>query len=182
MQAEIGQEIDPLVALARKTVEEFILEGKTTPTSADLGPCAGTFVSLYKGEDLRGCIGTTQPTKPTLAEEIESNAVAACTYDPRFEPVRPEELDYLSYSVDVLTPPESIDDISQLDPKRYGVVVSFAKRRGVLLPDLEGVDTVDRQIEIAMRKGGIPAGAPEMKIERFEVIRHNKGGEARKTK
>ena len=109
---------------------------------------------------LRGCIGTFQPTEPTIAQETVRNAISAATCDPRFSCIRPEELDSIEYTVDVLTPPEPVKDQSELDPRRYGVIVQAGGRRGLLLPDLEGVDTVDEQVGIAMQKAGIPPGTP----------------------
>ena len=111
------------------------------------------------------------PTRENIAREIISNAVSAATRDPRFDPIEPDELKWLEINVDVLSKPEKIDDRNQLDVKKFGVIVSCGSRRGLLLPDLDGVDTVDEQIEIAMKKGGIRAGEP-ITLERFEVVRH----------
>ena len=105
--------------------------------------------------------------------------MAACSQDPRFPPVRPDELDYLSYSVDVLGSPEPVSSLEELDPKRYGVIVTRGFKRGLLLPDLEGVDTVFDQVAIAKRKAGIAPGE-DAKLERFEVVRHSAGGQARR--
>ena len=135
------------------------------------GQAAGTFVSLHASGQLRGCIGTTGPTAASVAWEIVQNAVSACSRDPRFPPVQADELDSLEYSVDVLGEPEAVGSPSQLDVKQYGVIVSCGRRRGLLLPDLEGVDTVEKQIEIARRKGGISAREPYT-LERFQVVRH----------
>ena len=132
---------------------------------------AGAFVSLHKDGRLRGCIGTILPTASCLGEEIVRNAVSAALDDPRFDPVAPSELPRLIYSVDVLSAPEPIAGPDELDPARYGVIVSCGNRRGLLLPDLDGVDTVDQQIDIARRKGGIGAGEP-YRLERFTVVRH----------
>jgi AmmeMemoRadiSam system protein A len=132
---------------------------------------AGTFVSLHKDGRLRGCIGTIQPVRSCVAEEIADNAISAATRDPRFSPVRPEELDSLEISVDVLSEPESISSKSELDVKRYGVIVTSGHRRGLLLPDLDGVDTVDEQLAIAKKKAGIREGEP-CSLQRFEVVRH----------
>ena len=132
---------------------------------------AGAFVSLHMGGRLRGCIGTIGPTQENLAWEIIRNAVSAGTRDPRFPAVRAEELDELEYSVDVLGQPESVDALDQLDPRQYGVIVSFGHQRGLLLPDLDGVDTVEQQIDIARQKGGIRATDPYT-LQRFKVVRH----------
>ena len=132
---------------------------------------AGVFVSIHKDGKLRGCIGTFLPTRDNIAQEIISNAVSAATRDPRFDPIRPEELKWLEINVDVLSAPEKISGPEELDVKRYGVIVSSGSRRGLLLPDLDGVDTVEEQISIARRKGGIHEGE-KITLERFEVVRH----------
>ncbi len=132
---------------------------------------AGAFVSLHKDGMLRGCIGTFLPTQDCVADELCRNAICAATEDPRFSPVRADELDFIEYSVDVLGTPEDIPDSSYLDPKRYGVIVRSGMKRGLLLPDLEGVDTVEEQIDIAKRKAGIGRFEAES-LQRFEVVRH----------
>jgi AmmeMemoRadiSam system protein A len=126
---------------------------------------------LHKNGRLRGCIGTIAPTKANVALEIIQNAVSAGLQDSRFEPVNISELPLLTYKVDVLSEPETIAGPEELDVKRYGVIVSSGNRRGLLLPNLDGVDTVDEQVSIARKKGGIPDNAP-VNLERFEVIRH----------
>jgi AmmeMemoRadiSam system protein A len=166
----------PLVELARKTIENYVQEKRTIEPPEELGPemqgRAGTFVSLHdRRGNLRGCIGTIEPQRPTVAQEVIQNAISAATRDPRFPPVQPEELEELDVKVDVLTEPEPIDSMDQLDPKRYGVIVESGWRRGLLLPDLEGVDTVEYQVDIAMRKAGIRPGEP-MQLYRFEVKRY----------
>lgn len=176
---------DPYVALARASVEGFVTTGRPIARPADtpqelLDERAGVFVSLHKGDDLRGCIGTIAATCHCVADEIIRNGVAAASQDPRFSPVRPDELDWLSYSVDVLGPAESIASPEELDPKRYGVIVTKGWHRGLLLPDLEGVDTADVQLAIAKQKAGLVADEPMVSLERFEVIRHSAGGEARR--
>lgn len=134
---------------------------------------AGAFVSLKKNGQLRGCIGTISPACDNLAEEICANAVSAGTRDPRFPAVGEEELPDLVYDVDVLGKPEEIPDATRLDPSRYGVIVSTPDgRRGLLLPDLDGVDTADKQLAIAARKGDINLGSDDVQLERFEVVRH----------
>ena len=165
----------PLVKLAKETVEKFVLSGETTQIPADLSSemkgRAGVFVSIKENGELRGCIGTFSPCTKNVACEIIHNAISAATQDPRFLPVSPEELNGLEYSVDVLTSPEKVAGKKELDPKKYGVIVKSGERRGLLLPDLEGVDTVDEQISIASIKAGIH---PSEKIElyRFEVKRY----------
>ena len=132
---------------------------------------AGAFVSLHAHGQLRGCIGTTGPTTECVAWEIVQNAVSAGSRDPRFVPVRTDELDSLEYSVDILGEPEAVSSQTELDVKKYGIIVSCGNRRGLLLPDLEGVDTVEQQIEIARQKGGI-SSRERYTLERFEVVRH----------
>lgn len=168
---------DPWVKLARLSLETFVRTGQHLHTLPDGLPkdmtsqTAGAFVSLHAHGQLRGCIGTTGPTTGSVAWEIVLNAVSAGARDPRFLPVSKEELDSLEYSVDVLGQPEPISSPAQLDVKRYGVIVSCGGRRGLLLPDLEGVDTVEQQIDIARQKGGISA-REAYTLERFEVVRH----------
>ena len=168
---------DPWVKLARLSLETFVRTGKRLDTLPDGLPdemtarSAGTFVSLHAHGQLRGCIGTTGPTTENVAWEIVQNAVSACSRDPRFAPVRADELDSLEYSVDVLGMPEPILSPAELDVKRYGVIVSCGGRRGLLLPDLDGVDTVEQQIDIARQKGGI-SSREKYTLERFEVVRH----------
>ena len=168
---------DPYVQLARKTVETYVRTGKKLGVPEGLpeemySRRAGVFVSLKEEGRLRGCIGTIAPVRGSIAEEIIENGISAAAKDPRFHAVEPEELDRLEYSVDVLGETEKIDSPEKLDVKRYGVVVSRGYRRGLLLPDLEGVDTVEEQIEIARRKAGIPEDAEDIRLERFEVVRH----------
>lgn len=168
---------DPWVKLARRSLETYVkTDQRLTSLPEDL-PAemttqqAGAFVSLHKNGQLRGCIGTIAPTCENLAWEIVQNAISACSRDPRFSPVRPNELDELEYSVDVLGAPEPVDSPAALDPKTYGVIVSCGGRRGLLLPDLDGVDSVEAQLSIALQKGGIRENEP-YKIERFKVVRH----------
>ena len=164
----------PLVKLARETVESYVKEGKVPEpgkVTLEMKEKAGVFVSIHKLDELRGCIGTIEPQRETVAEEVIANAVSSATRDPRFPPVAPEELKDLDYSVDVLTTPELVADESQLDPKKYGVIVEAGYRRGLLLPDLEGVDSVDYQIDICRQKGGISPAEP-VKLYRFEVKRY----------
>lgn len=168
---------DEWVRLARLSLETYVRTGRRLDSLPDALPrelteqAAGAFVSLHMGGRLRGCIGTIGPTQENLAWEIIRNAVSAGTRDPRFPAVRAEELDELEYSVDVLGQPESVDALDQLDPRQYGVIVSFGHQRGLLLPDLDGVDTVEQQIDIARQKGGIRATDPYT-LQRFKVVRH----------
>ncbi len=176
--AELRDSEGEYVSLARHTVEEYVRTGKKPVVPDGLSDDmyekkAGVFISLKKDGALRGCIGTIAPVRESIAEEIISNAVSAATRDPRFSPVRADELESLIYSVDVLGEPEEISSPDELDVKRYGVIVSSKGRRGLLLPDLEGVDTVEDQIAIARRKAGIPDREKDVKLERFEVVRHH---------
>ncbi|NLA12601.1 MAG: AmmeMemoRadiSam system protein A, partial [Firmicutes bacterium] len=137
----------------------------------ELAPPAGAFVSLKKGGELRGCIGTVEPVRRSLAEEIIANAVSAGVKDPRFSPVRLEEIAELTVSVDVLLPPERIAGPAELNPEKYGVIVRSGYRSGLLLPALEGIETADEQIAIARRKAGIGPREP-VELYRFEVRRY----------
>ncbi len=163
------------VKIARKALEMKLRQGlapqlpETLP--AELLKPGAAFVSLKKQGALRGCIGTVQPTRNNLAEEIAYNALSAGFNDPRFPPLAPEELDEITISVDVLTEPEKIDDLSQLDPVRYGVIVRKGLRSGLLLPNLEGIDTVEKQLAIAKQKAGIDEQEP-VELYRFEVQRY----------
>ena len=137
---------------------------------------AGVFVSIHKNGALRGCIGTIGPVCENVATEIIQNAVSAGIHDPRFPSVREDELEQLVYSVDVLGETESIEGPKELDVKRYGVIVTKGQRRGLLLPNLDGVDTVEEQIRIARQKAGIGQDEEQVRLERFEVIRHGDKG------
>lgn len=165
------------VALARKSIAYYLQNRKKLPLPDDLPPelieqQAGVFVSLKKGERLRGCIGTFLPNKDNIALEIIENAISSAIHDPRFSPVTLDEVGSLSISVDVLSVPEEIKNNSQLNPKKYGVIVSCGYKKGLLLPDLEGVDTIEQQIDIARQKAGIYADE-DFKIERFEIKRYH---------
>lgn len=167
---------DAYVRLARKTIEVYIRTGSRIEIPEGLpgemySGAAGVFVSVKKEGRLRGCIGTIQAVQGCIAEEIVENAISAASKDPRFSPIEPEELDKLSISVDVLGDTEAVDSPKELDVKRYGVVVTKGYRRGLLLPNLDGVDTVEEQIAIAKQKAGIRE-QEEVSLERFEVIRH----------
>ena len=171
------EEEDAYVALARRSVETYVKTGRKMDIPTGLPDemyerRAGAFVSLKEEGRLRGCIGTIAPVRPSLAEEIIENAVSAAARDPRFPEVKAGELGKLVYSVDVLGEPEEISSPEQLDVKRYGVIVTQDHRRGLLLPDLEGVDTVEQQISIAKMKAGIDEEATDVRLERFEVVRH----------
>lgn len=168
---------DAYIALARKTINTYVETGKILSVSADLPQDmltkrAGTFVSLHKDGQLRGCIGTINPVTANIAQEIINNGISAATRDPRFAPVHADELPYLEISVDILGPIEEHISVKDLDIKRYGVIVTKNGRRGLLLPNLEGVDTVEDQLAIAEQKAGIAVGEAGVELARFEVIRH----------
>lgn len=167
---------DFYVKLAYETIENYILYNKKIDITNDipgelLNNRKGVFVSIHKFGNLRGCIGTFLPTKNSIAEEIIENAINAATKDPRFSKVTKEELDYLEVNVDVLTTPEDIESVKELDTKKYGVIVQNGYRRGLLLPDLDGINTPEEQISIAKKKAGI-LEYEEVMLQRFEVIRH----------
>lgn len=169
-----GSQESEIVALARRAIETYVRDGDIIDPEALVGteyPAqAGAFVSLHRDGDLRGCIGTIAPTSASLAEEVVHNAIEAATRDPRFPSVHAIELSELDIKVDVLHAPESCT-LEDLDPADYGVIVSSGNRRGLLLPDLEGVDDVATQVGIALRKGGI-AAHERCAIERFKVDRY----------
>ena len=170
------QKSDAYVNLARASAEYFVKNGEVMPLPDDVPPellntKAGAFVSVHKFGALRGCIGTIASTQKNLALEIIENAVSAVSKDPRFEPVTEDELKYLDINVDVLGEAEPIKSEAELDVKKYGVIVQSGYKRGLLLPDLDGVDTVEQQVSIARRKGGIAPG-DKVDLFRFEVVRH----------
>ncbi|MFC1950624.1 MEMO1 family protein [Chloroflexota bacterium] len=163
-----------LARLAQKTVETYVKEGKILKPeelTSEMQGKAGVFVSIHKFGGLRGCVGTFEPTKKSVAEETIANAIISATRDPRFLPIASNELKDLSYNVDILTAPEPVGSKDQLDPKKYGVIVEAGLRRGLLLPDLEGVDTVDYQVDICRQKASIALNEP-VKLYRFEVKRY----------
>jgi AmmeMemoRadiSam system protein A len=167
------KQLHPIVKLAKEAVEGYVRHGKVlrpTELTAEMKGRAGVFVSIKKRGELRGCIGTFAPTRSNIAEEVVVNAISSATQDPRFMPVEASELDDLKYSVDVLTEPEPVKSVAQLDPKKYGVIVECGFGRGLLLPDLEGVDSVEEQIRICRAKAGISAEEP-IKLYRFRVER-----------
>lgn len=174
--AAIQDKEDAWVRLARQSLEHYLAHGRPLPRPDGLPEeltqqRAGVFVSLKLEGRLRGCIGTIAATTESVADEIIINAVSAGDADPRFEPVGIAELPRLVYSVDVLGPAEPIASLDELDPERYGVIVSAGRRRGLLLPHLEGVDTAAQQVEIALKKAGL-SQHDHYSLERFEVIRH----------
>ena len=176
--------VDPYVRLARLSVETFVRTGRPAALPSDtpeelLQQRAGAFVTLHERGELRGCIGTISATESSIALEIIRNGIHACSRDPRFEPVRENELDHISYSVDILGKAEAIQSPDELDPHRYGVIVTKGWKRGLLLPNLDGINTVADQLSIAKRKAGIDPTDTDVQLERFEVVRHTRGGQPR---
>ena len=174
--ARLKEKADPFVRLARQSLEHYLVHNTRLKKPADLpeemtNQKAGVFVSLKMDGRLRGCIGTIMPTTADIASEIIQNAISAGLDDPRFEPVSQEELPRLVISVDVLGRAEPISSISELDVKKYGVIVSSRGRRGLLLPNLEGIDSPKQQVDIALQKAGISPKEP-YSMERFVVVRH----------
>lgn len=171
--------MDSYVKLARQTIETYLKENRLIEPPPDLPEemlknKAGVFVSIHKKDgNLRGCIGTFLPTRKNIAQEIIHNAISAAFHDPRFHPVQNEELDDLEISVDVLSKLEPIDSTEKLDVKNYGIIVKADDgRTGLLLPDIEGVDSVDEQILIACQKACINPTKEKFQIYRFTVERH----------
>ena len=180
------------VDLAKKAVESYIEKGEVISPFNNLPKefftqRAGTFVTIMKGNELRGCIGTYLPTKENIAKEIIANAIAAATEDYRFGPIQKEELPYLSYTVYILSKPELVKDLKELNPKKYGIIVKtvpispsgdvvfdghFVAKTGLLLPDLEGVDSVEKQISIACHKGGINPIVEKILIYKFTAKKY----------
>ncbi len=165
-----------VVRIAVRAIESCVREGRVLDARevSDLEPgiegSSGVFVCIKKSGELRGCIGTFQPVRGDVVEEIIHNAAGSCTRDPRFFPVKPDELADLEVSVDILSQPERTE-VSELDPKRYGVIVQAGSRLGLLLPDLEGVEDVETQLAIAKQKAGIRPDEP-VEVFRFTVDRY----------
>jgi len=165
----------PYVSLAQESIHHYLHQREKlscpNPLSKDLKSRSGAFVSIKKLKQLRGCIGTLEPCEPNLAMEIIENALKAALHDPRFSPVTAEELQDLTYSIDVVRPLEKVSSIEELDPRFFGLVVKSNGKQGVLLPDLEGVNSTEEQIQICRSKGKIPDDEPiemyRFKVERF---------------
>lgn len=165
----------PLVDLAIRSVKHHLENGQAlpcpNPLPKEMQDQAGTFVSIKKNGLLRGCIGTISPKYANIAEEVIQNAIKAANEDPRFPAIEIQELKELTFSVDVLTPPEKIDDTKSLDVKRYGLIVSSEDKRGLLLPNMESVKTVDQQLKVCLKKSSIKE-ADNYELHRFEVKRY----------
>ncbi|PIR72068.1 MAG: AmmeMemoRadiSam system protein A [Candidatus Nealsonbacteria bacterium CG10_big_fil_rev_8_21_14_0_10_36_24] len=194
--------MNPYVSLAKMAVESYVKEKKIIKPPEGLPEKflkkkSGTFVTIEKEGQLRGCIGTYLPTKENIAKEIISNAIAAATEDYRFSPIQKEELPELSYAVYILNEPELVKNINELNPKKYGIIVKtrpiFSSKNlsgqaendvvfnghtvpksGLLLPDLEGIDTIEQQISIAYQKGEIDPNRERIIIYRFSVEKYDK--------
>ena len=165
------------VQLARNTIIEYIKNHRVVEVPNNLpedilNKQSGVFVSIHKFGSLRGCIGTFLPTTDNIASEIIRNAISAATNDYRFPPIVVDELEWLEINVDVLSEPKPVTNMNILDPKKYGVIVRNEEKSGLLLPDLDGVDTVEEQLRIAKKKAGI-LDSDEYEIEYFEVTRYN---------
>lgn len=178
MAIVMAEQRHPLVIVASEAIRVYVEEQRELDPSAEGGaellgttPSSGVFVCLKRRGELRGCIGTTEPTKPTLLEEVISNAIAAATRDPRFPPVESSELVELMVSVDVLSRPEPVTDFTLLDHRRYGVMARAGVKQGLLLPDIEGVDSVEEQLAVVRQKAGLSA-EEAMELFRFEVTRY----------
>jgi len=169
--------MNPYILLAKEAIENYIEKGEIISLSKDLPKelltqKAGIFVTIMKNGSLRGCIGTYMPTKENIAKEIIANAIAAAIEDYRFGPIQIQELPELSYSVYILNEPKLIKDIEELNPKKYGIIVKSGSKTGLLLPDLEEIDTIEKQISIACQKGGIHPGQEKISIYKFTVEKY----------
>ena len=163
--------------LARKAVADYIISGKEAEINEEelpeiLKEKAGVFVTLKKNNKLRGCMGTFRPVQKNAAYEIVNNAMTAAENDPRFPEVNKEEINDIKISVDILSEPELVSDKSELNPEKYGILVKGGHQTGLLLPDLEGIETAEKQLNIAKRKAGLKEDA-EVEIYRFTVSRFN---------
>lgn len=187
--------MNPLISLAKSAVEKYIKEGKIISLPDELPKeflrrRTGTFVTIKKNGELRGCIGTYLPTRENIAQEIIFNSIAAATEDYRFGPIQKEELPYLSYTVYILSEPELVKDIKELNPKKYGIIVKtipitranatdvvfnghLPYKSGLLLPDLEGIDSVEKQISLAYQKARIDPTKEKILIYRFTAKKHH---------
>lgn len=178
MSADTPSQSHPFVQLAIDAITAYVCDFHVISPEANLldrfpllRRRAGAFVSLKKHGDLRGCIGTIEPARDTLAAEIIENAISASTKDPRFRPVAEEELPELKVSVDILASPQRVTGPHELDVRRYGLIVTCGARRGLLLPDIEGIASVEEQVAVARKKGGIGEREP-VELYRFEVERY----------
>ena len=169
-----------LIALAKKTVEAYIKEGRIIKAEDNLikefsEKKAGVFITIEKNKNLRGCIGTYLPTRDNIIEEIIQNAISAATEDYRFGPIQENELPFLSYTVSILEKPELIKNRKELNPKEYGIIIktlNYPPKSALLLPDLEGIDTIEKQISITCQKGNIDQLKEEIIIYKFRIKKY----------
>ena len=170
-----------LIALAKKTVETYIKTGKIIRAEDNSikgfsNKKAGVFITIEKNKDLRGCIGTYLPTRDNIIEEVIQNAITAATEDYRFGPIQKHELPFLSYTVSILEKPELIKNKKELNPKEYGIIIKtldYPLKSALLLPDLDGVDTVEQQISITCQKGNINPSKEKTIIYKFKVKKYD---------
>jgi len=158
--------------LGRRAIDTYLrtrrLIEPPDPVPAHLQLPSAVFVTLRKHGELRGCVGSVRPTEPTAARELIRYVVASAVRDPRFDPVRLDEVADLTIKVQLLDPAEPITDISALDPTTYGIIVRWGDRQALLLPGLEGIDTPEQQILAVCEKAGIDRHAP-LVLERFRT-------------
>lgn len=169
--------MDKYVELASKTVESFVTQGRVLKLPDGLpdemlSRKAGVFVTIFSNDELRGCIGTFAPTRQNIAEEIIDNAILACSRDYRFEPVWVKELPNLTYEVSILEEPKPVNNFSQLNPKEDGLIVKAGNKTGLLLPDVEGVNSIDQQFSICCEKGNINPESEKTDLYTFRVEKH----------
>ena len=170
---------DEVVGLARMAVERHVRrEGciDDPPALPGLPERAGAFVTIRERGELRGCVGSIEPVEATVGQEIVRSAILAATQDPRFRPIVASELPRLAYSVSILEPPEEIDSTDQLNPAIYGLIVESGDRRALLLPGIRGIDTVEEQVAVTRRKGGIAPDAP-VRLSRFRTTHYSEHAE-----
>ena len=174
MEIDVEALQHPYISLAQESVHHFLSHHEKLscpdPLSVDLQTRSGVFVSIKKFKQLRGCIGTLEPCEPNLGMEIIENSLKAALHDPRFSPITADELNDLSFSIDVIRPLEKVSSVEALNPSIYGLVVRSNGKQGVLLPDLEGVGSTEEQIQICRTKGKIPEQTP-VEMYRFQVDR-----------
>jgi len=170
-----------LIALAKKTVETYIETGEIIKPEENLikefsSKKAGVFITIEKNKDLRGCIGTYLPTRDNVIEEVIQNAISASTEDYRFGPIQKQELPFLSYTVSILEKPELIKDKKELNPRKYGIIIktlNYPPKSALLLPDLDGVDTIEQQISITCQKGNIDPSKEKTIIYKFKIKKYD---------
>lgn len=165
------------ILLAKEAVEKYLQQRKIMALPENLpaeflNRRAGIFVTIFKDKELRGCIGTYLPVRDNIAQETVYNAIAAATEDFRFLPIQTDELPYLNYAVSILSEPIPIKDTSKLNPKKFGIIVKTGAKTGLLLPDLPGIETLEKQISIACQKAGIDPQTEKISIYKFAVEKY----------